>query len=110
MPLRVLAVGQCVDEGPLDLPGAHFIAFPDLTEALLAQHRPDVVLSPLVAPEFDCVEVAGLLAQSGFSGRYRAFAENLPRPDMVRCEIGQSFPDLDFDVLVVTRSEVARRL
>ncbi|WP_292020778.1 hypothetical protein [Maritimibacter sp. UBA3975] len=105
-PLRVLAVGRTQDDagksGQEPLPGAHFVEFTDLTAEVIEMHQPHVVLSPLVSNGFDCVEVANRLVDSGFDGRYRAFAENLPRPELVKSEIGTSFPGLDFDVLVVT--------
>lgn len=104
--LRVLAVGSSPvantnQPGPA-LPGARFVDFDSLTREIMELHQPDVVLSPLMSSEFDCVELAHRLVSSGFGGRYRAFAEDIPRPDLVRREVRRSFPGLDFDLLVVT--------
>jgi hypothetical protein len=111
-PLRVLAVGRSQDDGIATqadrLPGARFVQFADLSAEVIEMHQPHVVLSPLVSNGFDCVEVANKLVDSGFDGRYRAFAENLPRPELVKREIGTSFPELDFDVLVVSASPEAK--
>ena len=82
--------------------------FAELTTELMELHRPDVVLSPLMSSGFDCVELAYRLVDSGFGGRYRAFAEDIPRPEMVKREIRRSFPGLDFDVLVVARTPESR--
>ena len=104
--LRVLAIGAAPfeqdEETVQEVPGTHFIDFQGLTSDFLDNYQPDVVLSPLVTPGFDCVEVAQLLTAGGFNGRYRVFAEDSPRPEMVISEIGRSYPELDFDVLVVT--------
>ncbi len=56
--------------------------------------RPDYVPALLLA-------VAFLLTEAGYRGRYRALAAMLPRPDMVRREVRSSFPEIDFDVVLV---------
>lgn len=110
--LRVLAVGSSnaanTNDKVGDLPGTRFVDFAELTTEMMELHRPDVVLSPLMSSGFDCVELAYRLVDSGFGGRYRAFAEDIPRPEMVKREIRRSFPGLDFDVLVVARTPESR--
>ncbi|MEC7760541.1 MAG: hypothetical protein VX874_01355 [Pseudomonadota bacterium] len=110
--LRVLAVGSShaanTNQATSSLPGARFVDFDSLTREVMDLHQPDVVLSPLMSSDFDCVEVAHRLVSNGFGGRYRAFAEDIPRPDLVRREICRSFPGLDFDLLVVTPGQEAQ--
>jgi hypothetical protein len=104
-PVRFLAVGP---RGPAGLgfaaatranPEMTFIPFSELTETVLAQINPDFVISPLVGPDFDCMDLAGVLSEAGFQGRYRVAATDLPNPSLVRREIVGQFPELDFDLL-----------
>lgn len=110
--LRVLAVGNMVGRDPnlQTVPGAHFVDFEGLTEDVIAGVEPDVVLSPLVTAQFDCVELGYRLVAAGFSGRYRVFADSLPRPDLVKREMKLSFPGLDFDLVVVGQHAQAHTL
>ena len=78
-----------------------FAAFGELTEDLLAEVAPDVVLSPLIGEDFDAVEVARLLQRWDFRGRYRAITASLPCLDAVRAEVLEAAPDVDFDLFVV---------
>ena len=73
----------------------------ELTEATLTALGPGLVLSPVVAPTFDCIDVALLLKGLGYRGSYRALSVPLPNPDIVRREIRALCPDLDFDVVMV---------
>lgn len=74
----------------------------ELNGDLLTRSRPDVVLSPLVGDRFDCFEIAERLALAGFSGRYLAFVESLPNPDMVRRELHGQFPAVRFELIVLS--------
>ncbi len=100
-PLRILVVGEVGPDqlvtGPTD--GVIVAAFSDVDAASLARWQPDIVLSPLVAAGFDCVDLARILSEAQFTGRYRVAATDLPDPGVVRREIRASFPALDFDVL-----------
>lgn len=73
-----------------------------ITEDLLATCLPDLVVSPLVGRGFDCFDVAERLIAAQFKGRYRAVVETLPDPSVVRREIRAHFPDLDFDILILS--------
>lgn len=64
-----------------------------------SEAHPDIVLSPLVCPSFDCLDLAALLHGVEFCGRYRAMAPDLPNPGMILGEIRSLFPGLDFDIL-----------
>ena len=82
-----------------DIEGIAFVEFDGLTAELLEQTKPDFILSALVSTGFDALDLARVLADLGFSGHYRAVAERLPHPSVVRAEVGAIAPDLDFDVL-----------
>ena len=82
--------------------------FVEVTDALLANLRPDVVLSPLLSGRFDCIDLAQLLLRLGFTGRYRAMTPPLPNPDIVRREIRSLCPGLDFDLLMISEPNNSR--
>lgn len=92
--------------GPIDLPNAerfHFHAFHEINRCLLSRLCPDVVLSALMGPGFDAIELAALLEELGFSGRYRALVASLPDAGLVRREVRAAAPGVDFDVLATSR-------
>ena len=59
----------------------------------------DLVLSPVVAKDFDCIDVALLLTELGYVGAYRAVGRQLPKPDIVMREVKAACPKLDFGIL-----------
>lgn len=79
----------------------HFTAFDLLTKDLLAQIDPNIVLSPLLADDFDVMDVAINLSELGFTGLYRAITNDMPNADMIRVEVHNQAPALDFDLLVM---------
>lgn len=99
----MLVIGETPDGYVAKQAGAEaqrtFVAFETLTEERFLAIAPDVVLSPLVTPRFDCLELANCLERFGYSGRYRALSPKLPRPDLVRAEVRGQFPKLDFDLV-----------
>lgn len=102
----VLAVGDVQEwrRSGREIPADSKLAFADftsVTEELFDLIAPTLVLSPLLARGFDCSDLAQVLARIGFKGRYRAVADALPDPEMIRCEIASLCPGLDFDVIVV---------
>lgn len=102
---RVLIVGDLVAPAWTEADGAGFdiarLPFERLTREALDRIRPDLVLSALVGPPFDGLDLAERLTRFEFSGRYRAVAVTLPSPAMVRREVTASFPTLDFDILLL---------
>lgn len=74
-------------------------AFTDLSFELLDRVKPRVVLSPLLAREFDCIDLAQLLFALGFDGRYRVLSAEIPNPHIVKAEIRSQCPGLDFEIL-----------
>jgi hypothetical protein len=59
------------------------------------------VLSPLVGPGFDAVDIALLLDRTGFVGYYFAFTQPLPNPQLVIAEVSAMAPLLSFEVVEV---------
>ncbi len=102
---RLLAVGELFppDLGADEVQATDitYLAFADVTADALARLRPEVILAPLVGPDFDCLDLAERLSGAGFHGRFRAVAPKVPDPALVRREIAERFPALDFDLLVL---------
>lgn len=76
-----------------------FVAFAEVTRELLEELRPVAVVSPALAWEFDCIDLAARLCRLGYHGVYRAMAADLPRPEVVEAEIAQLCPGLDFGIV-----------
>ena len=85
---------------PLPHGGMAFISFEEVTEAMLDRYNPTLVISPILAPSFDCIELSLLLHNIGFTGKYRAMAQDLPKPELVVREVSQMCPRLDFDIVI----------
>jgi hypothetical protein len=76
-----------------------FVNFHEVSRELLEELAPHLVVSPILARNFDCVDLAQLLGRLRFPGRYRAVGPPLPNPQMITREIRSLVPGLDFDVL-----------
>lgn len=85
------------------LEGFQFLDFHELNEMVISMKAPDIILSPLVADEFDAVDIAAKLISYRFEGRYRAIADDVPDASLIRREVRQFAPDLDFDLLLMPR-------
>ena len=72
---------------------------PEVTPDLLSRLVPRLILSPLLARNFDCVDLAQLLWSLGYDGRYRAIDAGLPDPALIVREVRQLVPTLDFDIV-----------
>lgn len=83
-----------------DLPPQNlvFVNFEDLSEATLERFRPTVILSPVLAIGYDCIEVTLRLRNLGYKGVYRAVAQNMPRPELIEREVSQLYPELNFKI------------
>jgi hypothetical protein len=79
--------------------GISFVDFADLAAQCFEKDPPDYILSALVGPTFDVLDVARLLSSMGFAGAYRAVTEGLPSPAVVLAEVAAVAPGLDFDVV-----------
>lgn len=83
------------------LEGFQFVDISELNADLLSQGAPDIILSPLLADDFDAVDVAAKLIELNFRGRYRAISDDLPNADIIRREVCNFAPQLDFDLLLM---------
>jgi len=72
---------------PVSLAGIGQFRFEDMTAALLLTHKPDLVLMPLFADDFDCISAIERLELFGFTGRMLVLAPNLPKPRQVEAEL-----------------------
>jgi hypothetical protein len=99
---RVIIIGTLAPAAIANQGGdaAGMIAPEEITAGNLAALRPDVVLTPLVGPGFDCFDVALALCEAGYSGQLRAVVNFVPNPALVRREIAFACPALDFDLIV----------
>ena len=102
---RVLAVGDCAkwrDLGhvPISDQEVHFADMDDVGETLLETLRPSLILSPVLSPRFDCIDLAIRLHAARFDGPYRALTSALPDPEMIEREIRALCPGLDFGVVL----------
>jgi hypothetical protein len=76
------------------------VDFRVLDEALFVEFAPHFVISPMVAPTFDMLDLAQKLWQMRFRGAYRVLTEEtLPNPGVVLREIHLHCPGLDVDIL-----------
>jgi hypothetical protein len=86
---------------PLANEGIRLTAIGGLDETLLSVVNPGLILSPVVARDFDCMDVAAILNAACFRGMYRAVSERSVHPRMITSEVTALYPDLDFDILQV---------
>lgn len=103
--IAVLAVGEAEEwlrrgnripsEG-----GIMFVSIDQMTGTFLARVSPGVVISPALSYRFDCIDLAQILYDAGYKGRYRAVTRDLPNPVMVEREIADLCPGLDFAILL----------
>lgn len=109
---RVLAVSLAV-EVVLSLPrhvvspGSYIrsVSIEQLPEEVLTgAEAPALVLSPLLTPVFDALDLARLLTQCGYRGRYLALVDKLPSAKLIRREVEAQSPALNFDVIVLDGS------
>ncbi|EYD71883.1 hypothetical protein [Limimaricola hongkongensis] len=69
--------------------------FRTLTADTLNELSPGLVVSGLMGPHFDALDVAERLQAIGYHGTYRIVAGALADPDMVQAEIADAAPGLD---------------
>ena len=59
----------------------------DKMPEILATERPDMVISPLIGPKFDAIELAVQLRKAAFRGRLVVICDKLPDPSLIRQEL-----------------------
>ena len=101
---RILAVGSPrvwdrENKGLHSVGPLLFVAFSDVTRDLIERIQPEMVVSPALAIDFDCIDLAMALSAIGYAGAYRATARDLPRPEIIQAEIKNLCPSLDFGFL-----------
>lgn len=110
---RRIVIAEPGRELPLALRGVSgasitIARFDAIDAAFLAEQMPDVILAPLMSPDHDILDLARVLAEAGYRGALRAYCAPLPRPDVVRREVAQIWPEGDFDILDVPPSAPPR--
>lgn len=104
---RVLLVGHLGAPGTPDLNdrfGADMVVvdYTAVTAALLKEFDPHFVVSPIVTPAFDIMDLGLRLWQLGYKGAYRALTEvPLPNPELVLREVRALCPALNVDILCI---------
>ncbi|PUB19405.1 hypothetical protein [Yoonia sediminilitoris] len=88
------------------LNGFHFIDIDELTPELLEKQKADMILSPLVAHNFDAVDVVSKLIELEFRGKYRAVSDDIPDSEIIRKEVQLFAPEIDFDLLLMPNPEL----
>ncbi|MEO1705982.1 MAG: hypothetical protein AAFR50_11695 [Pseudomonadota bacterium] len=108
----VLCIGLVSDDAidrSHSTPGAitYCLNLRQITPALLEKMNPDVVLSTLFDREYDPSEVAEWLEKCGYTGRYYAVTEYVPKPDVILRDVRTVAPLLDFDVIMLSEAPPA---
>lgn len=75
--------------------------FDALSADLLAEVRPDCVLTPLFGIDCDAMEVAAQLSRLGYRGLLLAVTGPLPNPRVIKSEVQAANPGLSFDLIDV---------
>jgi len=106
---RILVVGevrkwQALGRELPNAPGMVFVEFQQVDLGILEMIHPKTILSPVLCSSFDCLDLAMRLADLGFAGQYRAMSTQLPDPWLIRREIDEICPDLDFDIVDLARA------
>ncbi len=87
------------------LEGFQFIELAELNADIVNEKQPDIILSPLVADDFDAVDVAVRLIELRFQGKYRVIADDMPDATLIRKEVRGFAPQLDFDLLLMSADD-----
>lgn len=101
-PELVLALPRNVLQPGSDIRSVTLDALPD--ERLTGSGAPALILSQLVTPGFDALDLARLLSQGGYRGRYLALVDRLPNPTLIRREVAAQSPGVNFDVIILDGS------
>ncbi|MGR3466339.1 MAG: hypothetical protein ACU0CI_00545 [Shimia sp.] len=99
----VLCVGDVSGWATRALPGKGseciFAAFDDITSELIQETDPELIVSELWCHGHDAADLAVLLHELSYSGRYIALSPKLPKPSMVVREVQAAAPSLDFELV-----------
>ncbi len=76
------------------------VDYDQVTAELLESFKPHFVVSTILTPRFDIIDLAQLLTRLKFTGAYRVLTdEALPNPGVVLREVRSHCPKLDVDLL-----------
>jgi len=94
-----------------EMPLESYLAFAEyhnVSKELLKAVNPDIVLSPLLCPSFDCLDLAQTLENIGFKGRFRVMTPKLPKPEIVAAEIRNHCPSINFEFILTRETKKSR--
>ena len=78
------------------------VDYADVNADLLKGFDPHFVVSPILTPAFDILDLGTLLWQLRYAGAYRVLTEvALPNPGLVLREVRSQCPGLDVDLLAM---------
>lgn len=72
-----------------------------LSETMLRNVKPDLIISPLITPEWDVVDLGLHLQSLGYTGKFFALTKPLPRAELVLREVSAVCPRLKIQLLEV---------
>ena len=75
-------------------------AFCKMTRADFEEQSIELVLSALFCAQTDCIEIGQRLHSLGFQGTYLIRADTLPNPAIIKRELRQLYPGLDFRIVM----------
>jgi hypothetical protein len=101
-PELVLALPRNVLSPALDIRTVRLDALSQ--QRLIGPGAPALILSLLVTPEFDALDLARMLSENGYRGRYLALVDALPNPNLIRREVAAQSPGVNFDVIILDGS------
>ncbi|MCV6593237.1 MAG: hypothetical protein OIF48_09825 [Silicimonas sp.] len=102
--VKIVAIGdpeEWQEQGnPLPSSGTiSFLSFQDLAASGLGHLSPEVIYSPVLAGHFDCIDMAMVLSKIGFDGTYKAYAKNLPKPEVIEREVRNMCDGFSFEIV-----------
>ena len=81
-------------------PDFEIVVFRKLTNRLGIRNHPTVVLTSVIAADFDVFEVAAKLIRGGVMGELRAITARRENMAQIQTEISDMFPTLNFRILM----------
>ncbi|MEX3015287.1 hypothetical protein [Gymnodinialimonas hymeniacidonis] len=73
-------------------------------QAFSGPAAPDLVLSPLISPGFDAIDLLRILQKRRFAGRYLMLASAMPDIPLIRAEMMAQAGCIDLDVIALGAS------
>ena len=102
--LVLMVKGTSEEALPSDMPGVEdftFCTYAEVDRGLIERLQPGLVVSAILSPRFDALDLARRLVAADYGGRYRALTTPLPSPALVLAEIRAACPEIDFDLVTV---------